>query len=667
VLFGAGYVDAHVTQWGYLLAAGLLAFLALSCVVVGVSKVSAIRVVYLFLVTLVVYVGAVRVYPGIVQSYVVDPNELAKERPYIRHNIRFTRQGFNLHHVKEIEFPAKTNLTYADIRNNQPTLDNVRLWDEVPLKQTFSQLQEIRLYYEFPGIDVDRYTVDGKLRQVMLSVRELNTTRLSDQAQTWLNRHLVYTHGYGVCMSPVNEVTPEGLPKFYIKDLPPVSAIDTVITRPEIYFGEKAGDYAIVNTREEEFDYPKGNNNVYTQYNGRGGILIDRYYKRLLFALKLRDINLLISPQITRNSRLLLNRTVTEMLQALAPFLTFDSDPYLVITDQGRLVWMIDAYTTSTTYPYSEPDTDGINYIRNSVKATIDAYNGTVRLYVADPNDPIIATYKRIFPRLFRPSDDMPASVKSHMRYPRDLFTRQVSMYCTYHMQDPQVFYNREDVWALPQETSEKGQQTMAAYYIVSRLPRDPRESFMLMMPFTPTDKNNMIAWMSANCDGDDYGKLTVFRFPKEKTVFGPMQIESRIDQDTEISQHFTLWSQVGSRVIRGNLMVIPIEDALIYVEPIYLQAIQSKLPELKRVVFAYNDQVVMEETLNEAISRVFRGTPANPAETEHIKPENEMIWEMIATEFKRLKQSAKTASWVAFGEAIQEIEHLIKQWEGDK
>ncbi|MEK7299258.1 MAG: UPF0182 family protein, partial [Candidatus Margulisiibacteriota bacterium] len=496
VLFGAGYVDAHVTQWGYLLAAGLLAFLALSCVVVGVSKVSAIRVVYLFLVTLVVYVGAVRVYPGIVQSYVVDPNELAKERPYIRHNIRFTRQGFNLHHVKEIEFPAKTNLTYADIRNNQTTLDNVRLWDEVPLKQTFSQLQEIRLYYEFPGIDVDRYMVDGKLRQVMLSVRELNTSRLSDQAQTWLNRHLVYTHGYGVCMSPVNEVTPEGLPKFYIKDLPPVSAIDTVITRPEIYFGEKAGDYAIVNTREEEFDYPKGNNNVYTQYNGRGGILIDRYYKRLLFALKLRDINLLISPQITRNSRLLMNRTVTELLQALAPFLTFDSDPYLVITDQGRLVWMIDAYTTSSTYPYSEPDTDGINYIRNSVKATIDAYNGTVRFYVTDPKDPIIATYKRIFPRLFRPADDMPASIKSHMRYPRDLFTRQVSMYCTYHMQDPQVFYNREDVWALPQETSEKGQQTMAAYYIVSRLPHDPRESFMLMMPFTPTDKNNMIAWM---------------------------------------------------------------------------------------------------------------------------------------------------------------------------
>ena len=667
VVFGASFTDVHAQLWGYKIVAIALAIQALLFAVYAFWK----RGFLPFMTLGAVFVLGVflnSIYPSFIQNYVVAPNELQKETPYIANNIQYTRKAYGLDGMETVSFPVKQTLTETDLLRNKNIIDNIRLWNQEPLKQTFSQLQEIRLYYEFSNVDVDRYSVDGAMKQVMLSAREMDTSQLSSQAQTWINQRLVYTHGYGLCMTPVSRVTPDGLPHFYIKDLPPRSTEVGSVSRPEIYFGEKNNGYRILNTNEREFDYPRADSNVYTHYKGDGGISLNSLFKRFIFAWKFSDIKILISSLIHGESRLVFDADIRTIVRKITPFIAYDRDPYLVVRDDGRLIWMLDGYTLSDRFPYSEPfGTQGLNYIRNAVKVTIDAYTGETKFY-AMSGDPIIATYKKYYPDLFHAYRDMPSDIKRHVRFPKDLFSLQASMLRTYHMTDVQVFYNREDVWSIPKEIYGENEKQMDAYYMVTKLPGDKEESFVLMMPFTPTNKNNMIAWMTAKCDPNAYGQLRAFKFPKDKTIYGPTQIESRIDQDTEISQKLTLWGQVGSRVIRGNLMVVPVEESLIYVEPIYLQATQSKLPELKRVIFSYGDRVVMNETLPQAISTLFSNVDFNSQrETEFFKPDfsgkrsMDALLDELLEKYDQFKSSAKLGNWDQFGRGLSDLEKSIQ------
>ncbi|MBT5856098.1 UPF0182 family protein [bacterium] len=612
-VFGAGYTDIHVRLFSQRIQAFLLLFEGVILLIWAFR--SSLRIPALGFGLIIIsslFVG--NVIPSIVQNFIVSPNEIQKELPYIKHNINYTRIAYGLDKVKVSELDLQNTLSDKTLQDNRVTLNNIRLWNREPLKQTFKQLQEIRLYYEFGQVDVDRYMIDGTLRQVMLSAREMVIDQLSPQAQTWLNRHLVYTHGYGLCLSPVNQVSPEGLPVFFIKDLPPVSHVGLPITRPEIYFGEKPNNYIIANTSLKEFDYPKGSKNQLTHYQGSGGIQLSSIFHRLIYAIKFSDIKILISNYIRPESRLLYDRNIATIVKKITPYIAYDNDPYLVLSDSGRMVWMMDGYTHSNKFPYSEPYRNTLNYIRNSVSVTIDAYDGMPHFYIKDPKDPIILTLAKLYPTLFKPFAEMPIDLQRHIRYPKDLFSIQADLYRTYHMTDPQVFYNREDLWDIPSETYGETEVKMEPYHAIVKLPGETKESFILMRPFTPTNKNNMIAWMSAKGDLENYGQLNVVQFSKKRTIFGPMQIESRIDQDTDISQNLTLWGQVGSRVIRGNLMVIPFENSLVYAEPIYLQATQSKMPELKRVILAYGDKIVMEKSLETAIDAIVGNTsPMKP------------------------------------------------------
>jgi len=554
---------------------------------------------------------AVGVYPALVDRFVVQPQELERERPYIERTIRLTRQAYALDRIAEAPIAGEEMVTAADMAQTPGTVANIRLWDSGPLLTTYNQIQSIRLYYDFVDVDADRYTIDGRYRQVMLAARELSPEKLPAQAQTWVNRRLQFTHGYGVAMSPVNELTPEGLPTLLLQDVPPKGKLR--MDRPEVYYGEKSPGYVIVRTRASEFNYPKGEENVYTTYQGTTGVRLGSPIRRLLFAWRFRDVNILLSKDITPESVILYHRAITERVGRLAPFLRLDSDPYVVVAD-GRLYWILDAYTHTDRYPYSQPTREGFNYIRNSVKAVVDAYHGTVALYVAEPADPMIQTYARIFPGLFQPLDGLPASLRPHLRYPQDIFSTQAEMYRTFHMQDPRVFYNREDMWSLPQEISIDKPVEMTPYYVIMRLPGVATEEYVLIMPFTPPGKQNMITWLAARSDGEHYGKLLAFRYPKDKLVFGPMQIEARINQDPRISEQFSLWNQGGNRVIRGNMIVIPIGGSNLYVEPIYLQAEQGRLPEMKRVVLASGNRVAMEPTVTAAL-RALLAEPGAPAD----------------------------------------------------
>jgi uncharacterized membrane protein (UPF0182 family) len=661
-VFGAAYTDISIILPIKKLLVALFTLQALSCLFL--LRNTSIKLPYLVFITIVLtHILALNILPNLIQNYVVSPNELEKEKKYIETNIAFTREAYKLTSIQTQDFPAKTNLSLNDIQKNSAIIDNIRLWNQEPLKQTFSQLQEIRPYYEFANVDVDRYLINGKLQQVMLSARELESNDLSAQAQTWINKHLVYTHGYGACMTPVNKITEDGLPEFFIKDLPPQSSIDLKITRPEVYFGEKTNNYVIVNTKQSEFDYPKGELNVYTNYSGKGGIHLDTHFKRALFAFKLGDSKLLVSSQINKQSRLMYDRNIDVIVRKIAPFLTYDKDPYLVITNEGRMKWILDAYTMSKYFPYSQPIKGNVNYIRNSVKVVIDAYDGTVDFYIADSSDPIIRAYSKIYVGLFKNISEMPDSLKSHLRYPTDLFTVQALMYSTYHMTDPQVFYNREDLWSLPTETYGESEQTMQPYYLITRLPGDVKESFVLMLPFTPTNKNNMIAWIAVKCDPENYGEFTVLNLPKDRTIYGPKQIESRIDQDTEISKDLTLWGQVGSRVIRGNLMIIPIEESILYVEPVYLQATQSKMPELKRVIVSYADAITMNDNLSESIQFIFGGNSYSEKKditSEAVKTEKVGTTKKVKEIFKDLKKQLQQSEWGNFGQKMEELEKAI-------
>jgi hypothetical protein len=572
--------------------------------------------------------------PWLVQRLVVQPNELLRETPYIERTIQFTRAAFNLTTIEDQPFVPQGNLTYANLQKNEPTIRNIRLWDTRPLLETNRQLQQIRLYYEFKDADVDRYPLlrdDGQTerRQVLISARELNYERVPQEAQTWVNEHLIYTHGYGFTISPVNTADGSGLPDYFIEDIAhipsdPVIARSIPVGKPRIYFGELTNTYIMTGTQAKELDYPSGSDNVYTTYAGRGGITIGPFWRRLLFAKHLSDWQMLFAKDFTPVTQLLFRRNIQERIQRIAPFLQFDGDPYLVAADaQGQwpaiqnpegnyLYWMVDAYTTSDRYPYADPGANAFNYMRNSVKVVIDAYNGSVSFYVADPTDPIIQTWNRIFPTLLQPLTAMPPALAQHIRYPQDYYRVQSNQLMTYHMTDPQVFYNREDQWRAPNEIYGSEAQVVEPYYLIMRLPEGSEEEFILLRPFTPSQRNNLIAWLAARSDGDQYGRMLLYRFPKQQLVFGPEQIEARINQDPEISQRISLWNRAGSQAKQGNLLVIPIEQSLLYVEPLYLEAEQNSLPTLVRVITAYQNRIAMAETLEQSLEAVFQPRAAS-------------------------------------------------------
>jgi uncharacterized membrane protein (UPF0182 family) len=664
VVYGAGYADVHARlPFLYVYAgAALLVAILLFAFAAGKRSHRFIPIIGVIVVAAAV-LGVI--YPAVVQQYSVAPNEIMMESPFIAENINYTLLAYGLDRVDERPFSVDYNLTGEELLANSGTVENIRLWDWRPLLSTYKQLQEIRLYYEFFDVDVDRYTIDGEKRQVMLSARELSQEEIPDQAKTWQNLHLFYTHGYGICMSPANLVTPEGLPEFYVKNLPPESVLGEMV-RPEIYYGEGRKDYVIVKTGLEEFDYPLGDENVYATYNGTGGIKLDPLM-RLLMAYRLASLKILLSDDVTAESRVMMYRNVIDRARALAPFLAYDRDPYIVFAD-GRLYWIVDAYTLTDRYPYSEPS-GGFNYIRNSVKVVIDAYNGTVRYYVAS-DEPMVRAYQSIFPDLFSPLESMSEEFQAHLRYPVDLFSVQAGIYRNYHMNDPQVFYNREDAWDIPTEVYQGSRETVEPYYVIMKTPgSEGGEEFMLIQPFTPRSKNNMIAWMCAKSDAPEYGDLVVFKFPKDQLIYGPMQVEARIDQDTEISEQLTLWSQKGSSVIRGNLLVIPIERSLLYVEPLFLRAENSELPELKRVIVAYDGKVAMEETLEKALAAIFGlGSEASAAPLpSQVGGEDLSTAELIGEAgslYRSAQEELRAGNWSGYGEEIDRLGEVIRSLE---
>jgi uncharacterized protein len=663
IFYGAGYTDINAQLVSYRVMMVVMGICALLVIYSIIKKRWQILIypIILFFGSWILF-GAI--YPAIIQNFIVKPNEQTKELPYIENNIRYTRLAFGLDKIEEKNVDMNQNLTLENLKANSATVDNILLWDYRPLLSTVNQLQVIRLYYNFNDIDVDRYVINNRYQQVMVSAREMDLNKLPSNAQTWVNKEFVFTHGYGFTMSPVTVVSDEGLPKFFVKDIPPQSALDVKITHPEIYYGELTNTPVIVKGNIEEFDYPIGDSNQYTTYKIDAGVSIGSFFRRLLFTWKYSDISYLVTSYISDNSRILYHRNITERVKKIAPFLEYDADPYLVMAD-GKLVWVIDAYTKTEYYPYSTPQDDGSNYIRNSVKVVIDAYTGNVKFYLFNPDeDPLIKVYQKIFPALFFPISEMPQSIKEHLRYPQDLFDIQSKMYQAYHMTDGQVFYNKEDLWTIANEKFTGKVQPMESYYIFMKLPDAKKEEFILMVPYTPNRRDNMIAWLSARCDGEDYGKLLVYKFPKQDLTYGPMQVAARIDQDAKISQELTLWNQQGSQVSRGNLLVIPIDRSLLYVQPLYLQATEGKLPELKRVIVAFGNQIAMESTLDAALVKVFGGTVSTPAQTVETKniPASEVksvdinlsVFSKSALDhYTRAQEFVKQGNWAKYGEEL--------------
>lgn len=673
ILFGAGYTDIKVELPALWLLV-VCCWLAAALMLLGAMKKSFKPALAGLVILLAASILGRGVVPGLIQRFEVAPNEIKKETPYIQHSIHFTRQAFGIDQIEEKEFPAVENLTVDSLKRNELTLQNIRLWDHRPLLRTFSQLQVIRPYYDFVDVDNDRYRINGQYRQVSLSPRELSSEKLP--SRIWINEHLIFTHGYGLCLSPVNQISSEGLPTLMIKDIPPATSTDLRITRPQIYYGEITRSYCFVKTAEKEFDYPSGTENVTTLYQGSGGIPVSNFWRKLLMAWRFKEQNILLSTAITGESRLLFHRDIRTRVQKLMPFLEFDHDPYLVISDSGDLTWVQDAYTTSNRFPYSHPVNDNINYIRNSVKITIDAYNGTVRFYLNDPSDPIIQVYNRIFPGVFEPLSAMPEDLRKHMRYPEDLFTIQAQTYATFHMRDPQVFYNKEDLWRVPSLPKDNGEAVVEPYYTIMRLGKESeREEFLLMTPFTPSNRENMIAWMAARCDAPNYGKLVVYNFPKQKLVFGPTQIASRMNQDTEISQQLSLWNQKGSSVISGSLLVIPIEESILYVQPLYLAAEQTgSLPELKRIIVAYGDKIAMEESLEGSLRKIFgdraasqatSAAAASPASAPLASAQD--LVKRAADQYERAQQALRQGNWAGYGEEIRQLGLTLQELKGKK
>jgi uncharacterized membrane protein (UPF0182 family) len=675
-LFGASYADL-AGRLPMLRIAGVLAGLGALLVLWGAWRKNLVRQLAI---ALVVYFGFVAlgtgVYPAALQRLVVVPNELAREAPQLADHIDATRRAWGLADVQTRSLSGVGALTLEDIRNSSGTIENVRLWDRDPLLETFGQLQEIRTYYDFVSVDDDRYWIDGRYRQVLLSPRELNTASLP--TRTFINERLTFTHGMGLTLSPVNQVTPEGLPTLFIKDLPPQSDVSLRITRPGIYYGELSSDFVFVNTGQDEFDYPSADSSAVTQYSGVGGVPVGGLLRKLLYSARFQSLKILLSADIDADSRVLYYRDIMERARRALPFILFDGDPYMVITEDGLLKWMLDGYTVSNRYPYSEPLNSGVNYMRNSVKVVLDAYDGTVETYIADPEDPLIRTYGEIFPSLMRPMEDMPADLRAHVRYPEDLFRIQSELYTIYHMDQPDVFYHREDQWQIPTATTgESTTRDPFLRHIIMRLPDEPQEEFIVMTPFTPRQRNNLAAWMVARNDGEHYGELVVYSFPRQSLVFGPSQIANRINQDTEIARQISLWDQRGSQVIRGNLLVIPIQEAIIYVQAIYLRAEggQGRIPELRRVVVAYQNEVVMEETLDLGLARLFGGN-VDPRTSPDAVPTRETtatetaalpgalraLLQQASESYNRALEAQRAGDWATYGREIQRVGDLLRQ-----
>jgi len=625
--------------------------------------------------TILISLASVAV-PSVFQKLVVAPNELVKETPFIKNNINATRRAYGLDEIEEREIAADKSITAADIAANNLTIKNVRLWDRAPLLSTFSQIQEIRTYYEFASVDNDRYTIDGEVRQIMLSPRELASGSLPNQ--NWINERLTFTHGYGVAGGPVNLVTPEGLPVLFVKDLPPKSEVkELAIIRPEIYYGEILNDYVITKTESKEFDYPKGEENVYTTYAGKGGVELNSPFRRLFYAFRFGSLKMLLSGDINAQSRILYHRNIKDRVAKIAPFLSYDKDPYLVVAG-GKLYWITDAYTSTDRYPYSQPlvfNGDKVNYVRNSVKVVVDAYDGAVNFYQADPDDPIIKTYAKIFPKVFHPLSEIPAELIPHLRYPEDIFSLQTAVYTTYHMDDPQIFYNKEDQWEIPELAKEGESETgiagsvMTPRHMIMKLPGEKKEEYILMLPFTPRAKDNLSAWMVARNDGEQYGKLVVYRFPKDKLIFGPKQIIGRINQDAEVSREITLWDQRGSQVIQGPLLVIPIEESLLYVRPLYLKADTGKIPELKRVIVAYENKIAMEETLEAGLAKIF-GMKTDQAKlikepSTAVMPVDvgaENLLQLASEAYDSALRAQRDGDWTRYGEEIKKLGEILNK-----
>ena len=618
-------------------------------------------------------------YAAVIQRFVVAPNEQVRETPYITHNIQATRAAFGLDRVEERPLSGEAHLTRADIDRNAATIDNVPLWNDRPLLDTFGQLQEIRTYYDFVAVDNDRYTIDGQYRQIMLSARELNSASLP--SRTWINEHLTFTHGYGLTLGPVNEVTPEGLPVLFIRDLPPVSIGDLKVTQPALYYGELSNEHVFVKTKTQEFDYPRGEHNVFASYAGDGGVPLSNVFTRLMFAIRFRSTDTFFSPNLTRESRVMFHRRIAERVRRIAPFFSYDIDPYLAVSG-GRLVWIHDVYLTSSRYPYSTTATTPmgrVNYIRNAIKVTIDAYHGTTRFHLLDPSDPIAQTYAKIFPGLLQPLETMPEDVRTRLRYPHGIFALQAAMFTTFHMQNPAVFYNREDQWEVPAFDVGGQAVRMEPYYTIMKLPGERGPEYIQMIPFTPRQKDNLAAWMVARSDGANYGKLMVFQFPKQTVIFGPRQIAARISQDQVIAPQITLWNQQGSEVIQGTLLVIPIEESLIYIRPLYLRAAGGSIPELKRVIVAYQNTIVMEETLDAAINRLFAAGPgtapaaASPSgaagspqpggptpDTAAPSPQVAELAAQARAHYDRAMQAQREGNWALYGEEIRKLGDVL-------
>lgn len=658
--YGAGYTDVTTRLRIYRLLV-VITPLAGALLAAGIWKARWRQALLAPLVIVAVYGVGIKAYPALMQKFKVAPNELALETPYIEHGITFTRLGYDLDKIETIPFDVDDKLNAASIAANEPTIKNIRLWDHAPLLRTYAQLQQIRTYYKFHDVDNDRYLVNGRYTQVMLSPRELSYNDLP--SRNWINERLIFTHGNGLTFGPVSRISKEGLPEFFIKDIPAVSLADIEVTRPEIYYGEMSNDYVIVKTRVPEFGYPTETGNINTTYEGKGGVALDSLVRRALFAARFKTEKILLSSDIGKESRILYYRNIIERAKTLAPFLLLDSDPYMVVTKDGRLTWIIDAYTASGFLPYSKPVSKGINYMRNSVKIVVDAYDGTLDFYISDPKDPLVKVYARIFPKLFKPLAAMPEDLRAHIRYPHQFMRIQASMFTAYHMTDPKVFYNKENLWEVPA----LGERPMEPYYTIMKLPGEKKEEYILLLPFTPAKRDNLAAWLTARCDGPDYGKLRVYTFPRDRLIYGPKQIDARINQDSVISQQLTLWGQRGSEVIRGSMLVIPIEKSLLYVQPLYLAATDKiGLPELQRVIVAYRDEVVMEETLELALRKLFGGSKPTGEAAGEAGPVPVTGQDQLAAEamkvYERAVEMQRQGNWAGYGEQLRKLKDILQR-----
>ncbi|MGP3777713.1 UPF0182 family membrane protein [Halanaerobium saccharolyticum] len=701
VVFGAGYTDVNANLLGYRVLFVTVIFVALA-VLYSLFKNNYKPLVWgigAWVLLSIIFTG---VYPAFVQQYSVEPNEISREEEFIENNIQMTLKAYGLDDVETDDFElSDDDLTYDELMEYETVVDNIRLWDYRPLQDTYNQLQALRQYYTFEDIDIDRYQLGNDYTQVMLGARELDQNALASQAQTWVNKTLKYTHGLGVTMSPGGQVRSNGQPEFLIQDIPPkVNNENINLDNPSIYYGEKTDNYVIVNTDETEFHYPMGSENVFTQYEGTGGVEISNILRKSIFALRFNTMKILLSDDINDQSQIMYERNIHQRVRKAAPFLQYDNDPYIV-NAEGRLFWIYDAYTTTGLYPYSQPYNSRENYVRNSIKVVVDAYNGTLDYYIVDQEDPIAQTYAKIFDDLFKSGDEMPDSIREHLRYPQDLFKIQTQIYKNYHMEDPVVYYNREDVWEIPQENYQGTTINVEPYYIMNQLPGEDKAEFILMTPFTPSNRDNMVAWMAARNDGEHYGELFTYRFPKDQLVYGPNQIESRIDQESEISQLLTLWSQRGSNVIRGNLLVIPVNNSVLYVEPIFLQSEGGGIPELRRVIVSYKNQIIMRENLEDALRAMLEegeglavpeedveelqeetgldveetagveddGSDAQPDQSQQDTDETDLMPTSSAeliTEANDLYQQAQRAlqdgNFAEYGELIEELGEILNQ-----